>query len=154
MGTLLEEKDLKIAILSLLKVKFMKSSAGPRHTTWDDSTQFSLNKSFRSKRNRVNVNVPVSVEGLRSAAAAPVEAPEGRRERELKLQAAIVRVMKARKVMDHNLLVSETTTAVSKWFQPRVSHIKKVIEYLIEQEYMRRCVDENNNSLKKYEYVA
>ena len=56
-----------------------------------------------------------------------------RRERELKLQAAIVRVMKARKVMDHNLLVSETTTAVSKWFQPRVSHIKKVIEYLIEQ---------------------
>jgi len=132
-ATLLEEKDLKIAILSLLKVKFMKSSAGPRHTTWDDSTQFSLNKSFQSKRNRVNVNVPVSVEGLRSAAAAPVEAPEVRRERELKLQAAIVRVMKARKVMDHNLLVSETTTAVSKWFQPRVSHIKKVIEYLIEQ---------------------
>jgi hypothetical protein len=69
-------------------------------------------------------------------------------------QAAIVRIMKARKVLSHNELVSETTAQVSRWFAPRITTIKKVIEYLIDQDYIKRSADENNQALRKYEYVA
>lgn len=124
-ATMLEDHPLKVALLSMLKVKFLKSADGVKHSVWTDESKFGLVKNFASKRNRVNLNVPVAVEGLRSAPQAAVEAPEIRRERELKLQAAIVRIMKARKTMDHNLLVSETTTQVQKWFAPKVSMIKK-----------------------------
>jgi hypothetical protein len=55
-----------------------------------------------------------------------VDPPELRRERELKLQAAIVRIMKARRVIDHSNLIAEATTQVVKWFTPKVPVIKKV----------------------------
>lgn len=153
-ATLLEQQQLKLALLSMLKCKFLKCNGGAKHNEWTNETLFAINKAFASKRNRVNINVPVSADGLRSASAAAVDPPEVRRERELKLQAAIVRTMKARKTMDHQLLISEATTQVQKWFTPKVSTIKKVIESLIDNEYIRRVVDEHNNSTKQYEYLA
>lgn len=62
--------------------------------------------------------------------------------------------MKARKVLSHNELVTETTAQVNRWFAPRINTIKKVIEYLIDQDYIKRSADENNQALRKYEYVA
>ena len=66
------------------------------------------------------------------------------------LDAAIVRIMKARKTVDHKDLVMATTDAVKKHFSPEVRTIKERIEQLIEQEYMRR--DEERENV--YVYVA
>ena len=66
------------------------------------------------------------------------------------LDAAIVRVMKAKKNMRHEALVAATIDAVNKHFTPNVRMIKERIERLIEEEYMRR--DDEDDSL--FVYVA
>ena len=107
-------------------------------------------------RNRVNLNVPVSADGLRSTPAAAVESTEVRRERELKLQAAIVRTMKARKYMSHQAIIAEAITQCKKWFTPKVAVIKKSLEALLEQEYISRDdkEGENGETTHGYSYVA
>lgn len=66
------------------------------------------------------------------------------------LDAAIVRLMKAKKQMTHGQIVNETVLAVQKHFVPSVGAIKERITSLTEQEYMRR--DEEDMGL--YIYVA
>ena len=71
-------------------------------------------------------------------------------ERKSLLDAAIVRIMKAKKQMTHQALINETVDVMKKHFQPDVSTIKTRFEKLIEQEYMRRDEDTQN----VYFYVA
>lgn len=66
------------------------------------------------------------------------------------LDAAIVRLMKAKKQMTYRQILNETVTAVEKHFMPDVSMIKERITSLTEQEYMRRDEDDMN----LYIYVA
>ena len=56
--------------------------------------------------------------------------------------------MKARKQIKHNELVNEVATQALTRFRARIIDIKKVIDYLIEKEYLRRL--END----MYEYLA
>lgn len=65
------------------------------------------------------------------------------------LDAAIVRIMKARKSMDHNQLVAEVSRQVTN-FKPSPMDIKRQIEGLIERDYIER--DEANP--RTYHYVA
>ncbi len=62
--------------------------------------------------------------------------------------------MKSRKVLPHSELVSEVTAQVMKLFQPQISTIKKVIEYLIENDYIERETDEEGRTKKVYHYLA
>ena len=59
-------------------------------------------------------------------------------ERQFQLDAAIVRIMKAKKEMIHESLVNATIDAVKNHFIPDVKTIKVRIDKLIEGEYMRR----------------
>jgi len=59
-------------------------------------------------------------------------------DRKVFLQAAIVRVMKARKQLRHNELVAEVIAQSRSRFQPNIQMIKRCIEQLIEKEYMQR----------------
>ena len=68
--------------------------------------------------------------------------------RQYQVDAVIVRTMKARKTLSHNLLMSELMTQLK--FPARPGDLKKRIESLIEREYLAR--DENDNSL--YNYLA
>ena len=66
------------------------------------------------------------------------------------LDAAIVRVMKAKKELNYEQLKTATIEAVRKHFVPEVGMIKQRIQGLVEQEYLRRDEDDMN----KYIYVA
>ena len=68
--------------------------------------------------------------------------------RDLQLQAAIVRIMKARKALSHSELTTATVDAVKQHFHPDVPMIKAQISQLVEMEYLER--DENDSSLYRY----
>lgn len=77
----------------------------------------------------------------------PIAVEEDRRHL---VEAAIVRIMKARKALNHNDLIAEVTKQLSIRFYPSPLFIKKRVESLIDREYLER--DEHEHRL--YLYVA
>ena len=71
-------------------------------------------------------------------------------DRKHQIEACIVRIMKARKKMDHNNLVAEVTKQLSNRFIPNPAIIKKRIENLIDREYLERSKED----IKTYNYLA
>ena len=54
------------------------------------------------------------------------------------LHAAIVRLMKARRTMQHNELIGAVEQQVQQYFRPTVAFIKRCIENLIDMAYLER----------------
>jgi cullin 3 len=65
-------------------------------------------------------------------------------------EAAVVRVMKSRKVLDHNSLIAEVTKQLGTRFVPDPPFIKKRIESLIERDYLERAKDDQ----RTYRYIS
>lgn len=66
------------------------------------------------------------------------------------LDAAIVRVMKAKKELHNEALKTATIDAVKNHFVPNVNMIKDRIDELVEQEYLRR----HDTDMNVFVYVA
>nr|KAG5698004.1 hypothetical protein BaRGS_005822 [Batillaria attramentaria] len=94
---------------------------------------FTVNDQFTSKLIRVKIQMVASNKG---------EAEPERKETRNK--AAIVRIMKARKKMQHNVLVTEVTEMLKPRFLPSPVVIKKRIEGLIEREYLARSQEDSS----------
>ena len=69
--------------------------------------------------------------------------------RQIAIQAAVVRIMKARKRMSHAALVGEVLGQISL-FHPDPRQIKRAIEDLIEREDMEREEDD----ARMYRYLS
>ena len=65
------------------------------------------------------------------------------------IEAAIVRIMKARKALAHQQLVAEVLTQLA-FFRPDPKLIKRKIESLIDRDYLERDPESNNT----YRYLA
>ena len=63
-------------------------------------------------------------------------------ERKHQIEAAIVRIMKDRKTMEHNLLIAEVSKQLSGRFMPNPVMIKKRVEALIDREYLERSSED------------
>ena len=70
------------------------------------------------------------------------------KDRRYAIDAAIVRTMKSRKVLQHQQLVMEVVQQLTRMFKPDFKLIKKRIEDLIAREYLER--DKDNPQLFKY----
>jgi cullin 3 len=145
------DKDLIRAIQSLAMAKpsqriLLKE---PKVKELTPSDTFTVNDAFTSKLFRVKINTVSS-----SKSDSDPERAETRvkvdDDRKHEIEAAIVRIMKARKKMQHNLLVTEVTNQLKSRFLPSPVVIKKRIESLIEREYLARASDD----MKVYTYVA
>ncbi|EFO86912.1 hypothetical protein GCK72_010370 [Caenorhabditis remanei] len=106
-----------------------------------------LNLSLTSKRMKFRLQAPQVnkvVEKEQEAVANTVT-----QDRKYYMECAIVRIMKTRKVLKHNALVSEIMDQTKSRFTPDVAFIKKSIEDLIEKMYIQRT-DQND----EYQYLA
>lgn len=70
-------------------------------------------------------------------------------ERQIFLEACIVRIMKAKRKLPHTTLVNECIAQSHQRFSAKVSLIKKAIDSLIQKEYLQRCDDGES-----YKYLA
>ncbi|XP_046987740.1 cullin-3 [Schistocerca americana] len=144
------ERDLIRALQSLAMGKATQRVLikNPKTKDIEPNHLFYVNDSFTSKLHRVKIQ---------TVAAKGESEPERREtrnkvdeDRKHEIEAAIVRIMKARKRMTHNVLVTEVTEQLKSRFLPSPVIIKKRIEGLIEREYLARTPEDR----KIYTYVA
>ena len=111
-----------------------------------ETDSFSVDLTFRSPLFRIKVpslQLKETKEEQRSTTSKVFE------DRQYAIDAAIVRVMKARKTMSHGQLMAEVIAAFAQKFPVKPGDIKKRIGTLIEREYMER--DKDNSQVYNYQ---
>jgi len=162
--TQIPDSELRRHLISLCtpKNKILKKGSKGRGINSDDDT-FTYNLEYTSKLKRVRIPLvkeasirpsggaageATTAAGANTAeAAVPAVVEEDRRHL---VEAAVVRVMKARRRLDHNDLIAEVTRQVGTRFNPTPQFIKRRIEALIERDYLERAENEH----RIYLYVA
>mmetsp|Transcript_45047 Transcript_45047/g.107378 ORF Transcript_45047/g.107378 Transcript_45047/m.107378 type:complete len:745 (-) Transcript_45047:96-2330(-) len=113
-----------------------------------DADTFSFNEKFTNKMIKFKV---ASIAAQRETTD-EVQASRNKmnEDRNPQIDAAIVRVMKSRRVMDHNNLIAEVTKQLQARFNPNPMVMKKRIEGLIDRDFLQR----QRGNIKTYEYLA
>eukprot|EP01069_Polyplicarium_translucidae_P003742 Polyplicarium_translucidae@DN2397_c0_g1_i1.p1 len=125
----------------LSKFKILKKQGDSADKQIKATDPFTVDEEFSFPNRRIKLPVPV-----------PEETSNKERveiDRSTSIDAAIVRVMKTRKKLGHNQLLSEVINLLT-FFKPTPKKIKERIEHLIEKEYLER----DPNNLQNYEYKA
>lgn len=139
--------ELKRNLLSLSIGKYKVLNKNPKTKEVKDTDTFAFNKAFKSKLYRVRI---ITMARGESKAERDVTRQKVDEDRKHQIEAAIVRIMKARKTMEHSQLIAEVTQQLSSRFMPSPLITKKRIESLIEREYLER----SKTDRKVYNYLA
>ncbi|XP_012254401.1 cullin-2 [Athalia rosae] len=140
----LSQEQLEKHAVSLIECKLLKKSPD---SELGEETILMLNLEYSNKRTKFRVTGALQRDAPHDAEATHRSVDD---DRKLYLQAAIVRIMKSRKVLRHNQLVQEVLGQSKVTFAPSIGMIKKCIEALIDKQYIERTF----NSSDEYSYVA
>nr|GMD55406.1 cullin-3A-like isoform X1 [Ipomoea batatas] len=141
--------DLKRCLQSLACVKgknVLRKEPMSKDIVEDDS--FFFNEKFTSKFFKVKIGTVVAQKESEPEKQETRQRVE--EDRKPQIEAAIVRIMKSRRVLDHNNIVAEVTKQLQSRFLPNPVVIKKRIESLIEREFLER----DKTDRKLYHYLA
>ncbi|GAU50481.1 hypothetical protein TSUD_409660 [Trifolium subterraneum] len=146
-ATKINSSDLMKCLHSMVLVKgknIIKKEPMNGHIGEDDV--FFVNDMFKSKFYKIKLEtVAAERESKHEKLQTRKNVDEDRRPQ---IDAAIVRIMKFKKQLDHNNIIEEVIKEVKSLFLPNPTEIKKRIESLIERDYLER--DNNDNNLYKY----
>jgi cullin 3 len=145
--TQINSSDLINCLYSMVVVKgknIIKKEPMNEHIGKDDV--FFVNDMLESKCYKIKLEtVAAQTESEHEKLRTRKNVEEDRRPQ---MEAAIVRIMKLRKQLDHNNIIEEVTKEVKSLFLPNPTEIKKRIESLIERDYLER--DNIDNNLYRY----
>ena len=147
--TNIPSQDLKRCLQSLACVKgknVLRKEPMSKDISEDD--MFIFNDKFSSKFFKVKIGTVVAQKESEPEKQETRQKVE--EDRKPQIEAAIVRIMKSRRVLDHNNIVSEVTKQLQARFLPNPAVIKKRIESLIEREFLER----DKSDRKLYRYLA
>eukprot|EP01102_Stenamoeba_stenopodia_P013795 TRINITY_DN4520_c0_g6_i1.p1 TRINITY_DN4520_c0_g6~~TRINITY_DN4520_c0_g6_i1.p1 ORF type:complete len:408 (-),score=69.56 TRINITY_DN4520_c0_g6_i1:78-1181(-) len=153
-ATQLEPSLLTATVCTLMKANIIVSKDLPENPSKvanlviESHFTFTLNTSYKSAKTKVSIRT--EAEKALTSALRPGRDPEWEEDRKIKIQAAVVRIMKMRKEMRHTQLVSEVIQQLKVLFNPSITLIKTCIHILIEKEYLCRV----ENKPDCYQYVA
>ncbi|KAG4133226.1 hypothetical protein ERO13_D08G083600v2 [Gossypium hirsutum] len=133
-----EQKIIEL-IVSTYQYKIL--SKEPNTKTISHGDYFEFNSKFTDKLRRIKVPLPPVDE--RKKVVEDVD-----KDRRYAIDAALVRIMKSRKVLGHQQLVSECVEQLSRMFKPDIKAIKKRMEDLITRDYLER--DKENQNMFRY----
>ncbi|KAL0389605.1 UNVERIFIED_CONTAM: Cullin-1 [Sesamum calycinum] len=122
--------------LSCAKYKILNKEPNTKSVSTND--YFEFNSKFTDKMRRIRIPLPPVDD--RKKVVEDVD-----KDRRYAIDAAIVRIMKSRKVLGHQQLVLECVEQLSRMFKPDLKAIKKRIEDLITRDYLER--DKENPNL-------
>ncbi|KAF7804825.1 cullin-1 [Senna tora] len=125
--------------LSCAKYKILAKEPNTKNISQNDT--FVFNSKFTDRMRRIKVPLPPVDE--RKKVIEDVD-----KDRRYAIDAAIVRIMKSRKVLGHQQLVLECVEQLGRMFKPDIKAIKKRIEDLITRDYLER--DKDNSNTFKY----
>jgi cullin 3 len=148
--TQIPDIELRRHLISLCtpKHRILRKGSKGKGISGDDDT-FTFNADYKSKLKRVKIPL-VSLKDSGKKLPPGGLPPAVEEDRRHMVEAATVRIMKARKTMSHNELIAEITKQLSVRFNPTPQFIKKRIESLIEREYLERNQDDH----RLYVYIA
>ncbi|XP_074530531.1 cullin-4B [Halichoeres trimaculatus] len=145
LATGIEDSELRRTLQSLACGKARVLHKIPKSKDVEDGDKFSCNDDFKHKLFRIKINQIQMKETVEEQASTTERVFQ---DRQYQIDAAIVRIMKMRKTLSHNLLMSEVYNQLK--FPVKPADLKKRIESLIDRDYMERDKENSN----QYNYVA
>uniref|UniRef100_UPI00398E74BC cullin-4A-like isoform X2 n=1 Tax=Pristiophorus japonicus TaxID=55135 RepID=UPI00398E74BC len=144
-ATGIEDGELRRTLQSLACGKARVLNKVPKGKDVEDGDKIIFNDDFKHKLFRIKINQIQMKETVEEQTSTTERVFQ---DRQYQIDAAIVRIMKMRKTLSHNLLVSELYNQLK--FPVKPGDLKKRIESLIDRDYMERDKDNAN----QYHYVA
>ncbi|XWS14058.1 hypothetical protein CRYUN_Cryun36dG0090900 [Craigia yunnanensis] len=137
----LTDDDVVRLLHSLSCAKYKILNKEPSTKTISSTDHFEFNYNFTDKMRRIKIPLPPVDEKKKV-----IEDVD--KDRRYAIDASIVRIMKSRKVLGHQQLVSECVEQLGRMFKPDFKAIKKRIEDLITRDYLER--DKDNPNIFRY----
>jgi len=142
-ATGIEDKELKVTLQSLACAKQRVLRKEPKGRDVADDDVFFFDADFKHPLFRIKVN---SIQMRENEQENEQTTERVFQDRQYQIDAAIVRIMKARKTLTHSLLISELYQQLK--FPLKPPDLKKRIESLIDREYLER--DASSSSVYRY----
>jgi len=144
-ATNIEDGEMRRTLQSLACGKARVLTKIPKGKDINDGDKFIYNKDFTNALFKIKIN-QIQLKETNDEQKATEERVF--QDRQYQIDAAIVRIMKMRKTLSHNLLLTELYNQLK--FPVKPPDLKKRIESLIDRDYMERDKDNAN----QYNYVA